>query len=179
MPEGDMEVANWGYVCADDNDIPYLNFVYEDLDINYATDCMDESHHLNMSGAKKVTDYIGKYLLNNYNITDKRKVSEYNFWYTDYEEYKADKIKWLGEQQNDWEYLVMLNDRDFYVRIYADENSSIYSDNELIELVGNISVFGTVELLPEYGEYRGYDYVVETYDSATDEILNVRMVEWR
>lgn len=177
MPEGDMEVANWGYVCAEGNDIPYLNFVYEDLDINYATDCMDESHHLNTSGAKKVTDYIGKYLVDNYEIEDKRGQEQFSFWNTDYEEYKADKIEWLGNQQDDWSYLAILNDKDFYVRIYANEDSTIYSDEELIELVENISVYGSVELSACPDEYSGFDYVVEVYDSETDMLVNVRKVE--
>ena len=59
MPEGHQRVANWGYVAAERNDIPYLNFVYEDLKIDYATDCADEGHHLNASGARKLTDYLG------------------------------------------------------------------------------------------------------------------------
>jgi hypothetical protein len=178
MPEGDLEVANWGYVIAADNDIPYLNFVYEDLDINYATDCMDESHHLNTSGAKKVTDYMGRYLSDNYDIEDKRDSEEYSFWKDDYDEYKTEKIEWLREQQDNWSYLAILNDRDFYVQIYANEDSDIYSDEELVELIYNIDVYGSVDILTETSEYMDYNYVIEVYDSSTGALVDCRKVAW-
>jgi hypothetical protein len=178
MPVGDMEVANWGYVCAENNDIPYLNLVYEDLDINYATDCMDESHHLNTSGAKKVTDYLGKYLTENYDIEDKRSYEEYSYWNTDYEEYKQMKLEWLDSQSEEWSYLAILNDRDYEVRIYAHENSNIYDTDELRELIDNINVFGSVTIEEEPSEYSEYNYVVEVYDSTTGELLNTRFMDW-
>jgi hypothetical protein len=178
MPTGDMEVANWGYVCAENNDIPYLNFVYEDLDINYATDCMDESHHLNVSGARKVTDYIGKYLTENYNLEDKRTVGEYSYWNADYEEYKQMKFNLLKNEPEEWSYLALLNDKDYKVRIYANEHSNIYYDDELIELIDNINVFGSVTIEEEPQEYSEYNYVVEVYDSITGELLDTRMMDW-
>jgi hypothetical protein len=178
MPEGEMEVANWGYVCAENNDIPYLNFVYEDLDINYATDCMDESHHLNTSGAKKVTDYLGKYLIDNYNIEDKRESEEYGFWNDDYEEYKNMKLEWLKGQEEEWSYLAVLNDRDYNVKIYAHEYASIYYIDELMELINNINVFGSVTIESEPQKYSDYNYVVEVYDSKNDELLDTRIMEW-
>jgi hypothetical protein len=178
MPEVEMEVANWGYVCAENNDIPYLNFVYEDLEINYATDCMDESHHLNTSGAKKVTDYLGKYLVENYDIEDKRNDEEYDYWNTDYEEYKQMKIEWLDSQTDEWSYLVILNDRDYTVKIYAHEYSNIYYIDELMELINNINVYGSVTIEEEPDEYSEYNYVVEVYDSNTEELLNTRIMDW-
>jgi hypothetical protein len=178
IPVGELEVANWGYVIAEDNNVPYLNFVYEDLDINYATDCVDESHHLNTSGAKKVTDYLGKYLAENYDIEDKRDIPEYSFWNDDYKEYKQMKLEWLESQQDEWSYLAILNDRDYKVKIYAHEYSNIYYDDELMELINNINVFSSVSIDKEPEEYREYNYVVEVYDSNTGELLNTRIMEW-
>jgi hypothetical protein len=175
-PVGDQEVANWGYVIAARNDIPYLNFLYEEVDINYATDCSDESHHLNVSGARKVTDYLGRYLRDDYDITDHRNSDEYSFWFEDYEEYKRMKLEWLGEIADDWSYLALLNDRDYSVKIYTGDDSSIYNDDELNELAENIKVFGSVIYERVTDVYMEYDYVVEVYDSGTGELLDTRMV---
>jgi hypothetical protein len=139
---------------------------------------MDESHHLNTSGAKKVTDYMGRYLSDNYDIEDKRDSEEYSFWKDDYDEYKTEKIEWLREQQDNWSYLAILNDRDFYVQIYANEDSDIYSDEELVELIYNIDVYGSVDILAETSEYMDYNYVIEVYDSSTGALVDCRKVAW-
>lgn len=144
MPEGDQQVANWGYAAAEKNGIPYLNFVYEDLEINYATDCADEAHHLNASGAKKVTDYLGNYIRAHYDVADQRKQPAYDSWHDDYEEYRQMKQEWLDSQQNAWSYLMLLNDRDYLTKLYATETSFLFQDQQMKELIGNIGVYGSV-----------------------------------
>ena len=49
------------------------------MEINYETDFRDESH-LNYSGAKKATSYMGQYLMENYDLPDKRGTD--NSWNT-------------------------------------------------------------------------------------------------
>ncbi len=144
MPEGDQQVANWGYAAAEKNGIPYLNFVYEDLEINYATDCADEAHHLNASGAKKVTNYLGNYIRTHYDVADQRKQPAYASWHEDYEEYRQMKQEWLDSQQNAWSYLMLLNDRDYLTKLYATETSFLFQDQQMKELIGNIGVYGSV-----------------------------------
>lgn len=174
MPTGDQQVANWGYFAAEKNDIPYLNFVYEDLDINYATDCADEAHHLNASGAKKVTDYLGKYIKNNYNLEDHRSEQEYAFWYKDYDEYRQMKQDWLNRQQNVWSYLMLLNDKDYQTKIYATENSYIFRDGEMRELLENISVFGNAVYQPPTEDMDDTAFAVEVYSADGVELLSQR-----
>ena len=147
MPEGDQQVANWGYAAAEKNGIPYLNFVYEDLAVNYATDCADEAHHLNASGAKKVTAYLGGYLTAHYELEDHRAEPAYACWHEDYEEYRQMKQDWLDSQQNAWSYLMLLNDRDYKTKLYATKTSYIYQDRQMQELINNIEVYGSVERL--------------------------------
>ncbi len=174
MPEGDQMVANWGYVAAQKNGIPYLNFVYEDLKINYATDCADEGHHLNASGARKLTDYLGKYISTNYDVEDHREDPAYDFWYQDYDAYREMKRDWLKGQKNIWSYLLLLNDREYLTKIYASDSNYIYKDSEMRELVGNISVFGRVEYLEPLDKGRD-DYVtVEIYTNDGEELLDTR-----
>ncbi|MDE6622585.1 MAG: hypothetical protein K2K74_19265 [Lachnospiraceae bacterium] len=174
MPEGHQRVANWGYVAAEKNDIPYLNFVYEDLEINYATDCADEAHHLNASGARKLTDYLGNYISTNYNVTDHREDPEYEFWYQDYAEYGEKKREWLNNQINAWSYLIQLNDRDYLTKIYAADSNYIYKDSEIKELLGNIGVYGKVEYAEPLSEARDDCFTVEVYKAEGNELISVR-----
>ena len=181
MPEGDQQVANWGYAAAEKNGIPYLNFVYEDLVINYATDCADEAHHLNASGAKKVTAYLGDYITAHYEVEDHRAQSAYAFWHEDYEEYRRMKQEWLDGQQNAWSYLMLLNDRDYQTKLYAAETSYIYQDPQMKELIGNIDVYGKVErLLPSddcAGEIADDNTVrIEVYDATDHTLVSTRLL---
>lgn len=50
----------------------------EEIRINEDTDFSDEGH-LNFSGAKKVNNYLGKYLVENFDLKDMRKVPN-NIW---------------------------------------------------------------------------------------------------
>ncbi|MDD6070516.1 MAG: SGNH/GDSL hydrolase family protein [Clostridiales bacterium] len=44
----------------------------KDIKINWKKDTKDSGDHLNYSGAKKVTNYMGKYFRDHYNLTDHR-----------------------------------------------------------------------------------------------------------
>ena len=174
MPEGHQRVANWGYVAAERNDIPYLNFVYEDLKIDYATDCADEGHHLNASGARKLTDYLGDYIRTNYNVEDHREDPAYDFWHQDYDEYRQLKGEWLNGQKNAWSYLLQLNDRDYLTKIYAADSNYIYKDSQMKNLVGNIGVYGRIERLEPLGEAGDDCFTVEVYTAGGDELISTR-----
>lgn len=175
MPESHQWVANWGYVCAQENQIPYLNFVYEELAINYATDCADIAHHLNSSGARKVTDYLGSFLTENYGLPDRRSDAAYSFWNQDYEEYRNMKGEWIDTIENLYSYLVLLNDRDFRVRLYASDHSYIYENAEIMELLDNVSVFGSLEYVKENSEEINDDVIkLEVTDAATGSVVSTR-----
>lgn len=55
---------------AKDNDINYVNFLElaEEMGIDYSTDTYDGGLHLNLSGAEKFSDYLGKYLVDTYQL---------------------------------------------------------------------------------------------------------------
>ena len=176
MPEGDQLVANWGYAIAEKNEIPYLNFVYEDLALNYATDCADIAHHLNASGARKVTDYLGTFLTQNYDIPDRRQDPAYSFWQQDYTEYREMINEWMNTISNLYSYLVMLNDRDLSVRIYLAEDSFIYANPEIMELIENIQVFGSVEFIKASNEEITSEVIkIEVSEVETGNIVGTRL----
>lgn len=76
--------------CAEEKGIPYLdlNKKTAELGINWKTDSLDKGDHLNLSGACKVTEYLGKYLKENYNLPDKREDDAYKSWNDLAEKYK-------------------------------------------------------------------------------------------
>ena len=60
--------------------------------VDYQTDMHDPDSHLNPSGARKITDYMGRLLSQQYKIPDQRNNPEYQSWYEDAEQYRQEKI---------------------------------------------------------------------------------------
>lgn len=69
-------------VLAEEMGLEYLdlNYMPEEVPIDWATDTFDGGDHLNYAGAQKVTAYLGKYLWNMGIFEDKRGNEEYEAW---------------------------------------------------------------------------------------------------
>lgn len=82
---------------AQSNNADYIDFnTLDDYEINYDKDFRDKGFHMNYYGAKKITNYIGKYINNTYPdlIEDKRENADYSYWNDDKEKFiKNNKIK--------------------------------------------------------------------------------------
>lgn len=67
---------------ARENDLPYvdLNMKFRDIGIDWKLDSYDRGDHLNISGARKVTAYIGEYLADNYDLPDRRNDDGWREW---------------------------------------------------------------------------------------------------
>lgn len=65
---------------AAENGCQYFNLfeMMDEIGIDCNTDFRDKGH-LNNSGAVKVADFLGEYIVNNYNVTDMREIEE-NIW---------------------------------------------------------------------------------------------------
>lgn len=119
---------------AQEYGVPYINF----LDLSVAdleVDCADENSHLNGSGARKVTDYLGQYIKENYDIADHRGEGDYGDWEDDYKRYTDYKINMLRNTESLSKYLVMLADSAFDCCIYVDGRADIKQQNELYLLL--------------------------------------------
>jgi hypothetical protein len=57
--------------------------------IDYVEDCFDWHGHLNTDGASKVTAYLGKYLTQNYALSDHRGKSSHAHWDENLKKYEA------------------------------------------------------------------------------------------
>ena len=67
---------------ARENDLSYvdLNMKFRDIGIDWKMDSYDRGDHLNISGARKVTAYIGQYLADNYDLPDRRNDDGWREW---------------------------------------------------------------------------------------------------
>ena len=140
--------ANRAAVIAEEYGINYVNFLTLDGVVNYNTDLFDSSH-LNVSGAHKITDFLGNYFRWNYNFPDHTGEEIYASWDEDYQKHVAvarSKIKSLKSLDS---YLMMLSDKNFSSCIYIPKSSMLLSDARMLELVSNIPVSEYPERLEE------------------------------
>ena len=125
-------------IC-DEYDVNYINFLSMDV-VDYNTDCYDKDSHLNPSGARKVTDYLGQYITENYDIPDQRQNEAYSFWYQDYDEYIDLKIENLEKNKKNLNnYLMLLYDEeDIKYEIKISSKRKIEEGSTLQKLLANI-----------------------------------------
>jgi len=84
--------SSWNYArheevaeLAKQLDAPYLDLNLElEGEIDWRRDSADGGVHLNYYGAMKVTDYLGKYLAEQYTLPDHRNDTEYSQWNSDW-----------------------------------------------------------------------------------------------
>lgn len=92
--ERHQEVEKW----AQNNEIPFLdtNYVIDEMQIDWKTDTPDNGTHLNIHGAKKVSEYVGNYIVRNYDLPNHKDDSNYEKWnseFAKYEEYVNGKSR--------------------------------------------------------------------------------------
>lgn len=148
--EGYQREANRAYEIAEQYDVAYLNFLAMDV-VDYDTDCYDARSHMNSSGARKVTDYIGRYIMEHFQLEDHRSDPAYAGWDDDYEEYKRYKINNLSADKVNGavydtftidlkSYLTLLYDRHFSSCIFLTENDLWQTGGLYGNLLKNIGV---------------------------------------
>ena len=135
--------ANKVYDIAEQYGVDYINFL--DLDVvNYKTDFCDTDYHLNPSGARKVTDYTGRYIMEHYDIPDQRNNAAYGNWYSDYEEYVKYKEDNLRSLESLDKYLMMLADKN-YCAVIETGNTKFLDDEYYLNLLENLQTDVTVK----------------------------------
>ena len=155
------EEANLAGLIAQEEGINYINFLDNGV-VDYDIDCNDSNSHLNAAGAKKVSSWLGKYILDNYDIPDRRGDAAYAYWDGDYERYAEYKRSCAADAWNVYDYLMLINDADLSVS-YALRDSSWIAGNENIQkLLAALPQNGRDEpVLPE-----GVSLYVEVADQS-------------
>ena len=135
----DIGISKYVQKIADEYDVNYINFLSMNV-VDYNTDCYDSNSHLNPSGARKVTEYLGQYIMENYDIPDQRQNEAYSFWYQDYDEYIDLKIENLEKNKKNLNnYLMLLYDEeDIKYEIKISTKRKIEEGSTLKNLLENI-----------------------------------------
>ena len=143
--ENDLLSANRVYDIAEEYGVDYINFLAMDV-VDYETDCADEGSHLNASGARKVTSYLGNYITEHYDVIDRRTDPDYDDWNEDYQIYREYKIDILLEQDELDVYLMLLADQnwDAVLELY---DLQILENDSYCKLLENLGV--DVDLVKE------------------------------
>lgn len=103
-PEWDEQVV--GY--AEKHGLSYINFLdkTEEIGIDYKTDTYDAGLHMNLSGAEKLSRWLGKYLTDSYGLSDRRGEEELSQrWQIKIEAYE-------NEKKAQYEYYGMTEDKN-------------------------------------------------------------------
>lgn len=145
--EEEQKEAHLAYDIANEYGVNYINFLDMPDCINYMTDCYDEDSHLNPSGARKVTDYLGKYITEHYSLNDKRANIEYASWHDHYNQYTIRKYRHLKEQKKLDTALMLLSDKNVSSCVFIKGESSLLQDTRVVELLQNISPFVNLDML--------------------------------
>ena len=116
--------------------LDYLS--YEELKalVDFDIDCFDSNSHLNPSGARKITRFLGQYVHNHYNISDHRNDPKYASWHKEYQEYTQFKIGTIRNQKSLKNTLMLLSDRNFSYAVYFP-NDRLYQNKIIMKLLRN------------------------------------------
>lgn len=137
---GWQQEADYVWDIAEKYNVQYLDYQTLKAQLNFATDCYDKDSHLNPSGARKITDYIGNYITSVYGIEDQRVNVDYDKWHEDYEVYTQFKAENLRKENNLYNYLMLLQDKNLSYGIYLRPGIDWNTLPIMRELLMNIGV---------------------------------------
>ena len=130
--------ANRIYDIAEEYGVDYLNMLDMDL-VDYRIDCADADSHINPSGVRKVTKWLGAYMQENYALPDHRGDDAYANWDEDYRAYTLYKASLLKENPGLDMYLMLLADEHLDVLFVVDD-LQVFTDAGLAPLWENLGV---------------------------------------
>ena len=133
----DKIAAGSASVIAGMYDVPYINMLNLGI-IDIYTD-LNDIGHLNASGARKVTDYIGNWLLENADLTDHRGQAGYEFYDECACRYSEQMISMSGNSDDLYTQLEMLSFGNVGSIVFFNQGSGAFSDESIARLVSQIS----------------------------------------
>lgn len=126
-------------ICEEEN-VTYINYneLYDEIGLDFKQD-MAEPLHLNMSGNKKWTEYLGNFIVENYEITDHRGDKNYNSWVKDALINSQNRNRAaMQATKNGYEYLNYINNENYILFVTACEGIDLQlSDTNIKEKLEN------------------------------------------
>ena len=132
--------------------------------VNIDTDCADRAH-LNISGARKITDFYGKFLTeNNYvQVCDK----DDPVWEDYYKDYYLYKQKLMLDCEVADSLLTNLNDRDFFFDVVVRDYAEL--PNIIIKEIESAGDYNNVNLITDPKQLNMIS--VSVYDANKEQVL--------
>lgn len=138
--------------------VNYINFneVFngQKLFVDENTDFSDRSH-MNISGAKKMTEFLGAYISEHYEVPDRRIEKEYSDkWNEDYAAYYELIKQKMIEETELKKILLMCNDKAFSASLYIDDAlwgqettliQKLIQENPALQLIDKDTAFPMIE----------------------------------
>lgn len=160
--------------------VDYINFMYEENLINYLVDFKDSSltnGHLNLSGARKLTDYLGSYITEKYAIPDHRQDADFSEWHCDYALYREKLNERIKNQGSLDRYLIILTDKTLEVTISLRQDDILLKNEKYKQLIDNTMQYsGNVKLkFPEetqLQELKDCDIAISVVSKDTDTVID-------
>ena len=140
--ESSLNDAAYVQTIADLHGLNYLGPENLAKVINLCTDFNnhnDNNSHLNLSGAHKMSYYLGAYIAKSYNLPDRRQNPKYGSWHDYYELYQAYKLSLLKEQTALENYLVAMADWNYSYIVYLNDTACL-QDEPVCELLRNLDL---------------------------------------
>lgn len=96
--------SKWMQEFAKQQNVPFidLNYPTDGYPLDWSKDTEDRGNHLNIYGAEKTASYLGKYIKENYQISDYRNNTDYTKWNDNlllYEKVKKEEIEKSKKQE--------------------------------------------------------------------------------
>ena len=149
-----------------------INFFDENV-IDMDTDLNDRGH-LNLAGAVKATDYMGRYLKESFGLSDKRKNPDYDDWneyYLKYREKINERVKAAGDYKTT---LLLLNNENSSATLEYTDRYDVAEAGEierkLLAGLGDKLTFVKVQKISAEGD-READIKLTIYDTFTGETV--------
>lgn len=143
---------------AEEYNLPFLHLEYEEGLVDYGVDFGDKGH-VNLFGAKKLTQYIGEYLSEHYNLKDYRESPDVaEKWNQEWEQYSEWKLRKLQKTSKIKRYVQWLTDDSYVCYLYQKEEPQEQLAKELAQLK-NITYISRQEMEEKMGSGITGDFV--------------------
>lgn len=128
---------------AKENNISFINYnnLHNEIDFKPEMDLLPDCSHLNSFGAEKVSRHLAKYLVENYNLEDKRNNPGYSDWNECTQYYKQEVSNWELSQETDiYNYLDKLNNPNYIVILSARDAFTNSLNKDILDKLKAIGV---------------------------------------
>lgn len=144
----DQALFNRAQDIAEEYGVEFINYnlCYQEIGIDCATDVADRAH-LNFSGNRKFSAAVGKYLVEHYEISDRRGDSRYQSWQDNADYIRANREDQELRETADREAFLEKAQNDDYLFFISTKNCDIKDENvhKVLNTFG-ISYGGTNEI---------------------------------